>query len=356
MHKHFFKFQNLVNIKDILNILEISTSYFLLNNNKKKSSIINTEIFDLVSFNNLDNNKLSYFSDKKKINDKIKSGISIVELKNIDFLYSDIIIIPHPNPKVAFYKILNFYFDQYFLKTLNYSKHPSSIINKGAIIGKNVNIGPFTIIEDGVIIEDNAYISERVTISKNCKVGRGSYIGSGTFIQCCIIGINVRISANSVIGKNGFGFIPNKSNTSLTSHLGAVIIGNNTNIGSGCTIDRGLLDNTIIGNFVMIDNQVHIGHNCSIKDFCILAGKVGLSGSVMLEQNVTVGGGVNFSDNIKIGENSLIAGASNVFNSFPKNSKIGGSPAQDLLQWKRLIVSQRLYLKKERNNKNDTKR
>ena len=348
MHKHFFKFDNLVTIKDILNILEISVSVFLLNNIKKDITTLEMHVSDIVSYKNLSINKLSYLSDKKKIDNNIKNGIIITEQKNICLMNSDVVIIPHPMPKLSFYKILNFYFDQYFLKSKIYSKHSSAIIDSKAIIGKNVNIGPFTIIEEGAIIEDNSYISERVTISKNCKIGQDSFVGAGTFIENSIIGDNVRISSNSVIGKNGFGFIPNKINTSITPHLGAVIIGNNTNIGSCCTIDRGLLDNTTIGNFVMIDNQVHIGHNCSIEDFCILAGKVGTSGSVSLGQHVIVGGGVNFSDNITIGENSLIAGASNVFNSFPENSKIGGSPAQDLMEWKKLIVSQRINLKKRK--------
>ena len=348
MYKHFFKFDNLVTIKDILNILDISDSFFLLNNLKKDVAILDTQIQDIVSYKNLAINKLSYLSDKKKLDNNIKYGIVITEEKNICLINFDLIIIPHPKPKLAFYTILNFYFDQYFLKGKIFYQHPSAIISSKAIIGKNVNIGPFTIIEEGAVIEDNSYISERVTISQNCKIGQSSFVGSGTFIECSIIGNNVRISSNSVIGKNGFGLIPNNINTSITSHLGAVIIGNNTNIGSGCTIDRGLLDNTTIGNFVMIDNQVHIGHNCLIDDYCILAGKVGTSGSVSLEQNVIVGGGVNFSDNITIGENSLIAGASNVFTSFPKNSKIGGSPAQDLMEWKKLIVSQRLNVKKRK--------
>ena len=348
MHKHFFKFDNLVTIKDILNILEISDSFFLLNNFNKEMSILDTQVKDIVSYKHLAINKLSYLSDKKRLDNNIKCGIIITEEKNICLMNSDIITIPYSKPKLAFYKVLNFYFDQYFLKAKIYYKHSSAIIDPKAIIGKNVNIGPFTIIEEGVVIEDNSYISERVTISKNCKIGEGTFIGSGTFIEYSIIGDNVRISSNSVIGKNGFGFIPNNINTSITPHLGAVIIGNNTNIGSGCTIDRGLLDNTTIGNFVMIDNQVHIGHNCLIDDYCILAGKVGTSGSVSLGKNVIVGGGVNFSDNITIGENSLIAGASNVFNSFPENSKIGGSPALDLLEWKKMIVSQRRNLKKRK--------
>ena len=100
----------------------------------------------------------------------------------------------------------------------------------------------------------------------------------------------------------------------------------------------------------MIDNQVHIGHNCIINDYCILAGQVGLSGSVILDENVIIGGDVSIKDNVRIGKNSVIAGASKVFNSFPENSKIGGSPAQNLLDWKKLIILQRQNIKKRKKN------
>ena len=99
----------------------------------------------------------------------------------------------------------------------------------------------------------------------------------------------------------------------------------------------------------MIDNQVHIGHNCVIGDYCILAGQVGLSGSVKLHKNVMMGGDVSIKDNVTIGENSIIAGAAKIFKNFPKNSKIGGSPAQDLIEWQRLIIAQKQLLKKRKN-------
>ena len=103
----------------------------------------------------------------------------------------------------------------------------------------------------------------------------------------------------------------------------------------------------------MIDNQVHIGHNCIIEDLCIIAGQVGLSGSVYLEKNVKMGGDVSIKDNITIGENSTIAGASKVFSSFPKNSVIGGNPALNLNDWEKIIASQRLNLKKRRFKTDD---
>ncbi|MDC0228232.1 UDP-3-O-(3-hydroxymyristoyl)glucosamine N-acyltransferase, partial [Alphaproteobacteria bacterium] len=205
-------------------------------------------------------------------------------------------------------------------------------------------------INEGVIIGDNTIIGERVSISFNCSIGSNAFIGAGVFIECSIIDDEVNILHNSVIGKSGFGFVPNKSETSLIPHIGALYIGKGTNIGSCCTIDRGLLDNTIIGKFVMIDNQVHIAHNCVIGNYCILAGQVGLSGSVCLEENVIIGGDVSIKDNITIGKNTLIAGASKVFNSFPEDSKIGGSPAQDIIDWKRSVAAQRLTIKKRKKN------
>ena len=350
MHKHFFKIKNDIYIKDILKILDISNSFFLESNKNLDSLIINTKVINFVSFNNLKINELSYFSDKNKINDNVTSGICIIDKTNFVLLNNNVIKIPYDNPRLAFSKILDFYFNKYSIKNKIYKIHPNAIIDKTAIIGDNVNIGPFTVIEEGVVIEDDVFISERVTISKDCKIGKKTFIGSNVFIEFAFIGNNVIISPNTVLGKTGFGFIPNKSKTMITPHIGAITIGNNTNIGSGCTIDRGIIDDTIICNFVMIDNQVHIGHNCFIDDYCVIAGQVGLSGSVKLYEGVIIGGDVSIKDNISIGKNSIIAGASKVFNSFPENSKIGGSPAQDLLNWKKLVVSQRLSLKKRKKD------
>jgi UDP-3-O-[3-hydroxymyristoyl] glucosamine N-acyltransferase len=284
----------------------------------------------------------------------IDSGFCLIKIENVEMLDISIIKIPFNKPKLGFSKILDFYFEKHNLKTNRNQIHSTALIHKTASIGNNVYIGAYTNIDEGVIIDDNAYIGERVMISYNSKIGKRSIISSGVFIEFSILGDDVNIAPNTVIGKLGFGFIPDKSNTFIIPHIGAVIIGNGTNVGSGCTIDRGLIDDTIIGNFVMIDNQVHIGHNCVIDDFCILAGQVGLSGSVKLEKNVVMGGDVSIKDNVTIGENSIIAGASKVFNDFPKNSKIGGNPAQDLIGWQRLIIFQKQELRKRKFKKNDS--
>ena len=350
MNKDFFKIDHKISLLEILEVLDISKDDVFL---KKDNFVLHPEkiyIEDFVSFENLKKNKLSFFTNIKSNFTNVSSGICIAEKENFKYLNKDIIKIPFSHPKKGFSKILKKYVSLNQKHNKENKIHPSAIIHKTAKIGKNVFIGAYSIICEDVIIEDDTHISERVTISSNCKIGKECFIGAGVIIECTVLNKKVNVAHNTVLGKIGFGFIPENTNTILTPHVGSLNVGEGTNIGSGCTIDRGLIDNTIIGKYVMIDNQVHIGHNCVIDDFCILAGQVGLSGSVVLEKNVILGGDVSVKDNIKIGEGSIVAGASKVFNSFPKASKIGGSPAQDINSWKRLVASQRLIYKKRKKN------
>ncbi len=346
MNKNFFKINQKINLLDILKILKISNEDFCLEKNNKNISPKKIYVDDFVSFENLKENKLSFFTNIKNDFKNVSSGICIVERKNFKFLHKNIIKIPYKYPKKGFSKILEIFFYENQKVNTKHKIHPLAIVHKNAKIGKNVFIGAYSTICENVTIEDDTYISERVTISPNCKIGKKCFVGVGVVIECTFLNEKVTVAHNTVLGKIGFGFIPNKTKTILTPHIGGLVIGKGTYIGSSCNIDRGLIDNTSIGKYVMIDNQVHIGHNCIIKDFCILAGKVGLSGSVVLEENVILGGDVSIKDNITIGKDSVVAGASKVFNSFPKESKIGGSPAQDINSWKRLVASQRLSLKK----------
>ena len=348
MNKHFFQIKRMILLSDILKILNVSNHSFLNINTNFDKDILKYQIDDFVSFSSLIPHSLSFFENKKNNFTSVSSGVCVVKEANLKLINNNIIKIPHHNPKLGFAQILEFYFT---IKNTNLNNqiHPTAIVHKKALIGNNVSIGAYSNIEEGVVIENDTSIGARVNISFNSKIGKRSYISSGVFIECTILGDDVYVAPNTVIGKLGFSFTPDTGNTFLTPHIGAVTIGNGTNIGSCCTIDRGLIDNTIIGDYVMIDNQVHIGHNCVIGDYCILAGQVGLSGSVNLQKNVIMGGDVSIKDNITIGENSIIAGASKVFKDFPKNSKIAGNPAQYLMEWQRLIIAQKQLLKKRKN-------
>ncbi len=352
MNKNFFKIKNVIKIVDLLEILNINEEDFFKVNINKFRNIHDLFVEDFVSFHNLKKNKLSFLTNKINNLSNVSSGICILRHEHLNLLNENVIKIPFKNPKKGFSIILEKYFGKSHFKNKRYTIHPTAFIHKTAKIGNNVFVGAHSFIDEGVIIDDDTFISERVSVSYNCIIGKECFLGVGTVIECAEMANKVSISSNTVIGKTGFGFIPNKSKTRMTPHIGGVFIAEGTNIGAGCTIDRGLIDDTYIGRYVMIDNQVHIGHNSIIDDFCILAGQVGLSGSVTLKKNVIIGGDVSIKDNITIGENSIIAGASKVFNNFPKDSYIGGSPAQDINSWKRMVAQQRLSLKKRKSNKN----
>ena len=109
-----------------------------------------------------------------------------------------------------------------------------------------------------------------------------------------------------------------------------MIIGENSEIGCGSTIDRGSMSNTVIGKNTFLDNQIHIAHNNKIGNNCIIAGQVGFAGSSSLGDNVMIGGQAGISGHLKIGNNVQIGGGSGVVKNIPNNSRVMGYPAKDL--------------------------
>ena len=192
---------------------------------------------------------------------------------------------------------------------------------KNVLIGKNVKIGKDCLIGHNTIIEKN------VVIGSNCS------IGSNTIIRNTIIKNNVNILDGCVIGKKGFGFFPNKEKNNRYPHIGFVIINENSEIGCGCTIDRGSLSNTIIGKNTYLDNQVHVAHNNKIGDNCIIAGQVGFAGSSTLGNNIMIGGQAGISGHLKIGNNVHIGGGSGVVSDISDNSRVMGYPAKSLREF-----------------------
>ena len=336
MNKRFFKFKNDLSIKRILEHLNISEKNFYKYNKKN----INIEKFKINHFSSLSNSlddSLIFFN--KNISHKLKDfkGVCLVKLMPEDNNFKHNIIIPSKNPKLDFCNLIN----EFCIKKEKKSEIVSinnSLISNTLIKGSNFTIGNFSKIDANVEIGNNVIIGNNVSISENCLIGNNVHIMDGVCIDCSIIGNNVTISQNTVIGKNGFGFHLGSPNSHIFFHIGGVKIGNDVFIGSNCNIDRGHIDDTTIGDFVRVDNQVHIAHNCKIGKNSILAGKAALSGSVNLGNNVILAGDVGIADNITIGSNSFISGGTKVFKNFPENSKIGGYPARSLYDWQKIQV------------------
>ena len=190
--------------------------------------------------------------------------------------------------------------------------------------GKNVLIG------DNVTLGSNCLIGHNTIIEQNVSIGDNCSIGSNVIIRNTLIDNNVTVLDNCVIGKHGFGFFPVTKKNLRYPHIGIVIIGENSEIGCGCTIDRGSMSNTVIGKNSFLDNQIHIAHNVKIGDNSIIAGQVGIAGSSIIGNNVRIGGQAGISGHLTIGNNVEIAGGSGVIKDITDNSKVMGYPAKNI--------------------------
>ena len=198
---------------------------------------------------------------------------------------------------------------------------------------KSVNFGNNVLIGKNVKIGKNTFLGSNTIIEHDVIIGKDCVIGSGVIIKNTIIGDRVIIQDNCKIGLKGFGFIPLKNKNLKMPHIGKVILEDDIEIASGCTIDRGSVDDTVIGKNTYLDNQVHIAHNVKIGSNCMIAGQVGFAGSSILGNNVSIGGQAGISGHLKIGNNVKIGGGSGVIKDISDNQIVMGYPALPLKEF-----------------------
>ena len=288
-------------------------------------------LYDIKNLNEATSKDISFFHSIKYKNlaIKTKAYACITKKEFFDYLPDSCIKISCENVLLSTAMITAKFYpnsinddNNHILFDIN-EKFKDIISGKNTLVGKNVVIGKNTKIGHNTIIEHN------VRIGNNCL------IGSNVIIRNSIIENDVHILDGAVIGKKGFGFIPNKSKNLRYPHVGYVHIKKNSEIGCGSTIDRGSLSNTTIGMNTYIDNQVHIAHNVKIGNNCIIAGQVGIAGSSTLGDNVMIGGQAGISGHLKIGNNVQIGGGSGVIKNIPNDSKVMGYPAKDFKKFLR---------------------
>ena len=207
------------------------------------------------------------------------------------------------------------------LQVVNKKKYKTVKFGNNVLIGKNVKIGNNCIIGSNTIIEQNVII------------GKNSILGSSIIIKNAIMGDRVVIQDGCKIGQKGFGFIPLDKKNIKFPHIGRVIIDDDVEIASGCTIDRGSVDDTVIGKNTYLDNQVHVAHNVKIGINCMIAGQVGFAGSSNIGNNVSIGGQAGVSGHLKIGNNVKIGGGSGVVKDIKDNEIVMGYPAVPLKEF-----------------------
>lgn len=189
----------------------------------------------------------------------------------------------------------------------------SAVIAKTAQLGANVTVDAGAVIADGASIGDNAWLGPNVWVGDRASVGSGTQLRAGVAIyHDVVIGADCLIHANTVIGSDGFGFAPTSAGWEKILQLGSVTIGDRVEIGAGCAIDRGALEDTQVADDVIIDNLVHIAHGVKVGRGSAIAGQVGFAGGTELGERCTVGGQSGFAGHLKIGNDVHIGGQGRV--------------------------------------------
>ena len=271
---------------------------------------------------------LSFLSDSRYYED-FKKSHSCAVIVGKDFNDSKInkTLIKVDNPVFAYIQTLELFNKQ---KKTKSGIHKTAIISSEAKIGNNVYIGPYTIIDSNAHIEDGVYISALCHIRENTKIGHNTIINSNVSIyDNTEIGQSVIIESGSVIGSHGFGLTFHNGENHIIPHTGKVIIEDKVWIGANCTIDRGSINNTIIGQGTKLDNLIQIAHNVKIGSHCVIAGQSAIAGSTTIGDYVTLAGQVGIIGHLKIGNKCTIASKSQVTKSLKDNSFVSGIPARD---------------------------
>jgi UDP-3-O-[3-hydroxymyristoyl] glucosamine N-acyltransferase len=207
--------------------------------------------------------------------------------------------------------------------------HPTAVIGRGARIGDQVSIGAWVVVGDGALVGDRVRLDPHVTVGAGVTVGDDSHLYPGvTLYSGTEVGARVRVHAGARLGSDGFGYVFRNGAHEKIPHVGRCLIEADVEIGANSTIDRGSIDDTVIGAGTKIDNLVHVGHNVRIGRLCLLMAQVGVAGSVRIEDGCILAGQVGVSGHLAIGRGARLAAQAGVFGDVPAGETWSGYPAR----------------------------
>ncbi|MDD5303622.1 MAG: UDP-3-O-(3-hydroxymyristoyl)glucosamine N-acyltransferase [Elusimicrobia bacterium] len=195
---------------------------------------------------------------------------------------------------------------------------PTASVLDGAVVMARATVGPACVIYPGAVIEPDATVGEGTVIRSNAVIGHG-----------CMIGKRCLIHSATVIGADGFGFYDRPGARHKVPHIGNVVIADDVEIGASSTVDRATIESTTIGQFTKIDDQVHVGHNCSVGRFVYLTGNSAIGGSVVIEDGAMISGMVIVKDHLRIAAGSIVLGMSGVAQDTEPKQIYFGIPARN---------------------------
>ncbi|MBK8396463.1 MAG: UDP-3-O-(3-hydroxymyristoyl)glucosamine N-acyltransferase [Leptospiraceae bacterium] len=267
-------------------------------------------------------NSITYVSEKSYQNDARNSkATAILTLHGWEGLFTHpILAVNHVD--LALIEVLNLFYP----KQLPSGKREQfTAIHPSAKVGEKTDIGNFVSIGENSIIGKNCIISDGAKIGKNVTIGDDSTVGPNCVIfEGVTIGKRFLCFANTTIGAEGFRYVDAKSILHRIPQVGSVVIGDDVRIGSNTSIDRGGIDDTLIGEGTKIDNDVQIAHNVKIGKHVIVAGATAIAGSAVIEDFCKISGSCAVADHITLPSGTMLAGGSGLRNTPPKKDIYAG--------------------------------
>ncbi|WP_082160497.1 UDP-3-O-(3-hydroxymyristoyl)glucosamine N-acyltransferase [Candidatus Coxiella mudrowiae] len=296
------------------------------------------KIHNIASIVNAQPGEISFLADRKyqKYLTKTKASALLLDKKLAKNCPINALIMP--NPKLGFIKLL---------ALLRPEVRPKPGIHPTAVIGENCQIDPIVYVGAYAVIEDEVVIGSRTIIGAGTSIGRGSQLG----VDCClynrvtlyhhtIMGDRNILHSGVVIGADGFGLAQDEQRRWIKiPQVARVVIGDDVEIGANTTIDRGALEDTVIGNGVKLDNLIMIGHNVRIGDHTAIAGCAGIAGSTTIGRHCMIGGGAGLNGHIDICDNVVITGMSMIQKSITKPGVYSsGTGMQPSREWHKSVI------------------
>lgn len=214
-------------------------------------------------------------------------------------------------------------------------------IHPTAKIGRNVFIGAFSYVAENVEIGDDCRVSAQVYIGADSQIGKNCNLFPGVKIyNRSVLGNNIVIHSNTVIGSDGFGFAPQPDGTyTKIAQIGNVVIEDDVEIGANTAVDRATMGSTFIRKGVKLDNLIQIAHNVDVGEHSVVAAQTGISGSSKVGEKSVIGGQVGIAGHLSLAKGTQIGAQAGInFNITEENKQWHGSPAQPLRNWMRASV------------------
>jgi len=234
-------------------------------------------------------------------------------------------IVRAENPRLAFAKALAVFAPS---QPAPRGIHPTAIIGQRLRAGEGVSIGPYCVVGDDVTMGDRVVLHAQTIVGDGCELGADTVLYPQVVLYPRVrLGARVIIHSGSVLGGDGFGYVPTPTGLHKMPQIGTVIVEDDVEIGANVTIDRATTDATVIGRGTKIDNLVQIAHNVVIGENCIIVGQVGISGTVTIGDGVALAGQVGIVDHVTVGDGAQVCAQSGVMSDVPAGAKVFGSPA-----------------------------